>query len=92
MKKILTVAALAALTLTTGCYTSRTIAGDDLAGGPFNPFLWVTVPIDAVLSPIQIPTWLGDETDDWTPFDVDEIREEYSRPELSELSYRGYSR
>lgn len=92
MKRVLAVAALSALMLTTACYTSRRVAGDELAGGVLNPLLWVTVPVDALLSPVQIPTWLGDDSDTWTPFDPDKIREEYENPELDQLSYRAYSK
>ena len=78
MKKMLTAFAVVLLFGTTGCYTSRRVAGDELQGGITNPYLWVTVPVDIVLSPIQIPTWWGDDADDWNPWDFDEIREEYN--------------
>jgi hypothetical protein len=77
MKKALTLAAVLALLATGGCYTSRHVAGDNLVGGPLNPYLWVTVPVDTVLSPYQIPKWLADESDSWKPMDFDELREEY---------------
>jgi len=77
MKKTLILSALALALATTGCYTSRRIAGDDLRGGILNPYLWVTVPLDAVMSPYQIPKWYMDETDDWSPWDVDVERERY---------------
>lgn len=85
LKKTLVVLGLLALLSTTGCYTSRTVAGDNLAGGPMNPFLWVTVPVDTVLSPIQVPTWLGDDSDEWKPIDFDAMREQYSRPGVQRL-------
>ena len=77
MKKTMVLAAVLALLSTAGCYTSRRVAGDDLKGGLTNAYLWVTVPIDTVMSPFQIPKWLGDESDTWTPWDPDEIRREY---------------
>ncbi len=76
MKKTLLLAAVLAVA-TTGCYTSRRIAGDDLQGGLTNPSLWVTVPVDTLLSPYQIPKWIMDESDDWTPFNVDDVRRNY---------------
>jgi hypothetical protein len=88
VKKTLTLVAVVALCATSGCYTSRRIAGDDLVGGPLNPFLWVTVPIDTVLSPIQIPTWLGDESDDWKLLDVDKIYDEYHPSHFNKLTSR----
>lgn len=78
MKKAMIVAGLAALLATTGCYTSRRVAGDRLAGGITNPALWVAVPVDIVLSPYQIAKWAGDENDTWKPLDVDKIRAEYA--------------
>ena len=81
MKKTLTVLAVALLFGTTGCYTSRRVAGDELAGGVTNPYLWVTVPVDIVMSPYQVPAWMLDDTDDWTLWDFDAIREEYTNTE-----------
>ncbi len=78
MKKSLIALSLVVLLGTTGCYTSRRIAGDSLQGGVTNPYLWVTVPIDTVMSPYQIPKWLSDEGDDWKPWDADAVREEYN--------------
>jgi hypothetical protein len=77
MKKTFVLVAALGVLSTAGCYTSRRIAGDDLVGGPLNPYLWVTVPVDTVLSPYQIPKWMADENDPWRPFDPDEIRREY---------------
>jgi hypothetical protein len=78
MKKMLTAFAVVLLFGTTGCYTSRRVAGDDLQGGITNPHLWVTVPVDIVMSPFQVPKWLSDDSDDWNPWDFDEIRDEYN--------------
>ena len=78
MKKLLTAFAVILLLGTTGCYTSRRVAGDDLQGGITNAYLWVTVPVDIVMSPYQIPKWMSDETDDWNPWNFDEIRDEYN--------------
>jgi len=77
MKKMLTALAVVALFSTTGCYTSRRVAGDELTGGLTNAYLWVTVPVDTLMSPYQIPKWLMDDNDPWTPWNVDELREEY---------------
>jgi hypothetical protein len=77
MKKAVLVTALALLVGTTGCYTSRRVAGEELRGGVLNPYLWVTLPIDTLLSPYQIPKWYFDENDPWTPWDVDVERERY---------------
>ncbi len=77
MKKMLIALAVVALFSTTGCYTSRRVAGDDLVGGPTNAYLWVTVPADILMSPYQIPKWMMDEDDTWNPWDFDEIRDEY---------------
>ena len=71
MRRFVLLASVVGLLATTGCYTSRRIAGDDLAGGPLNPYLWVTVPIDTAMSPFQIPNWLSDPNDDWRPWDPD---------------------
>jgi len=79
MKKMLTALAVVALFSTTGCYTSRRIAGDGLTGGITNPYLWVTVPVDTIMSPYQIPKWIMDEDDSWSPWSADDIREEYAR-------------
>ena len=76
MRRFLLLASVAALCCaTTGCYTSRRIAGDDLKGGIMNPYLWVTVPIDAVMSPFQIPNWMSDPNDEWKPWSPDWARE-----------------
>ena len=77
MKKTLVLSALAVALATTGCYTSRNVAGEDLRGGILNPYLWVTIPLDTIMSPYQIPKWYMDETDEWTPWDVDVERERY---------------
>lgn len=90
LKKTLVLMGLAALLSTTGCYTSRNVAGDNLAGGPTNPYLWVTVPVDAVLSPVQIPMWLGDDADDWKPIDFDAMREQYSKPRMHRMARGDY--
>lgn len=76
MKKTLLALAVVSI-LTTGCYTSRRVVGDDLKGGIANPALWLTVPIDTVMAPFQIPKWLNDDSDPWTPWDPDEMYEEY---------------
>jgi hypothetical protein len=36
----------------------------------------VTVPVDTVLLPVQVPQWIGDCDDCWTPLDVAAIRRE----------------
>lgn len=77
MKKAVMLAALFAVLGTTGCYTSRHLAGDDLTAGVFNPYLWITVPIDTVMSPYQITKWSQDESDDWAPWSADQVRNEY---------------
>ena len=79
MKKSLLALAVVALLATTGCYTSRRVAGDELQGGVTNPYLWVTIPVDTLMSPYQIPKWLRDKDDDWTPWDFDAICEQYDR-------------
>ena len=86
MKKTLILAALLAAVSTAGCYTSRRVAGDELRGGLLNPYLWVTIPVDTLLSPYQVIKWANDDTDDWTPWDVDEERERYiiDRPYYNE--------
>ena len=88
LKKTLALAGALALVSTAGCYTSRRIAGDDLVGGPLNPYLWVTVPVDTVLSPVQVPMWLSDPSDDWKPLDVDKIRREYHPSRFNESTSR----
>ncbi len=60
----------------TGCYLSREVAGDDLVGGPVNPLLWVTVPVDTVLFPFEIAHYL-DKDDPWRPWSADQQRWEY---------------
>jgi hypothetical protein len=87
MKRTLSFAAVLALLATSGCYTSRRIAGDDLVGGPLNPYLWVTVPVDTVLSPYQIPHWMSDDTDSWKPLDVDAIRTEYHPTHFTDSAF-----
>ncbi len=77
-KKYVLLPALVLLLGTTGCYTSRRVAGDDLEGGITNPALWVTVPVDILMSPYQIPKWLSDDRDDWQPFDTQQMRKDYS--------------
>jgi hypothetical protein len=59
-----------------GCYLSRQVAGDDLVGGPVNPYLWVTVPVDALLSPAEILHFI-EQKDAWTPWAAENIRYEY---------------
>ncbi len=78
MRRLMLLAGLVAVLSTTGCYTSRRVVGDELRGGVGNPALWVTVPIDAVMSPYQIPKWLADDQDDWRPWDPDETRRSYN--------------
>ncbi len=79
MRKTLMVASLALVLATAGCYTSRRVAGDHLNGGLWNPYLWVTVPIDTLTSPYQIYVWANDDTDDWSPWllDADRERDKY---------------
>lgn len=59
-----------------GCYLSRQVAGDDLTGGPINPLLWVTVPLDTVLFPFELAHFI-DQDDSWTPWSADKERWEY---------------
>jgi len=59
-----------------GCYLSRQVAGDDLKGGPLNPLLWVTVPVDTILFPFELATFI-DNDDSWTPWSADQQRWEY---------------
>jgi len=78
MKKSL--AALALLSVgsfaLSGCYLSRQVAGDDLVGGPTNPALWVTVPVDTVLFPLEYAHFLN-HNDGWNPWNAAEVRHEY---------------
>ena len=60
----------------TGCYLSREVAGNDMVGGPVNPLLWVTVPIDTVLFPFEIAHYC-DKNDPWVPWSADQERWEY---------------
>lgn len=59
-----------------GCYLSRQCAGDELVGGPLNPLLWVTVPVDTILFPFELATFI-DNDDSWTPWSADQQRKEY---------------
>ena len=74
------VAALALLVVgsfgLSGCYLSRQVAGDELVGGPTNPALWLTVPVDTVLFPFELAHFI-DNKDSWTPWSADEMRAEY---------------
>ncbi len=78
MKKRLAAALLAVVAATglPGCYLSRQIAGDDLVGGPTNPMLWVTVPVDTILSPFEILHFY-EQHDSWQPWSADKARAEY---------------
>ena len=76
--------ALAALALVvagsmgmSGCYLSRQVAGDELTGGPLNPILWVTVPVDTLLFPFELAHFI-DQDDSWTPWSADQQRWEYN--------------
>ena len=76
--------ALAALALVvagsmgmSGCYLSRQVAGDELTGGPLNPILWVTVPLDTILFPFELAHFI-DQDDSWTPWSADQQRWEYN--------------
>jgi hypothetical protein len=60
-----------------GCYLSRQVAGDELTGGPLNPLLWVTVPIDTILFPFELAHFV-DQDDSWTPWSADQQRHEYN--------------
>ena len=60
-----------------GCYLSRQVAGDELTGGPLNPLLWVTVPVDTVLFPFELAHFI-DQDDSWTPWSADQQRWEYN--------------
>ncbi|MHC4922501.1 MAG: hypothetical protein ACYTG4_00260 [Planctomycetota bacterium] len=76
-KKIAAIALLfAASTALSGCYLSRQVAGDELTGGPTNPYLWVTVPLDTVLFPFEMAHFINHD-DSWTPWSADAIKEEY---------------
>ena len=75
--------ALAALVLAaagsfglSGCYLSRQVGGDDLVGGPVNPIMLITVPLDTILLPFELYHFIA--TDDaWQPWSADEQRYEY---------------
>ncbi len=90
MRRLLLLVGTVALVATSGCYTSRHVAGDELKGGVLNPYLWVTVPIDTIMFPWQYSKWRKDPTDQWVPWDVDKVREEYrTKPfEPVEISVR----
>ena len=60
-----------------GCYLSRQVAGDELTGGPLNPILWVTVPVDTLLFPFELAHFI-DQDDSWTPWSADQQRWEYN--------------
>lgn len=60
-----------------GCYLSRQVAGDELTGGPCNPLLWVTVPLDTILFPFELAHFV-DQDDSWTPWSADQQRYEYN--------------
>ena len=59
-----------------GCYLSRQVAGDELVGGPLNPLLWVTVPVDTILFPFELATFI-DNDDSWTPWSAKQQKWEY---------------
>lgn len=71
----LALVALGSLSLS-GCYLSREVAGDDLIGGPLNPMLWVTVPVDTVMFPFEYAHYV-DKDDAWRPWSADRERWEY---------------
>jgi hypothetical protein len=76
-KRIAALALVAAGALgLSGCYLSREVAGDELVGGPLNPLLWVTIPVDTILCPFEIAHFL-DKDDPWTPWSADQQRWEY---------------
>ena len=79
MKKVLAALALvvAGSTGLSGCYLSRQVAGDELTGGPLNPLLWVTVPVDTILFPFELAHFI-DQDDSWTPWSADQQRWEYN--------------
>jgi len=60
-----------------GCYLSRQVSGDELTGGPLNPLLWVTIPVDTILFPFELAHFV-DQDDSWTPWSADQQRWEYS--------------
>ena len=72
--------ALALLTagcsLLPGCYISRQVTGDDLSGGPTNPMLWLTVPVDTVLFPFELAHFI-DTKDSWTPWSAADEKHMY---------------
>ena len=69
-------ALLAGCSLLPGCYISRQLTGDDLVGGPTNPILWATVPVDTVLFPFELAHFI-DRKDSWTPWSADDMRHIY---------------
>jgi hypothetical protein len=78
MKKAFAALALAlAGSSVSGCYLSRQVAGDELTGGPLNPVLWVTVPLDTILFPFEYAHFV-DQNDSWTPWSADAQRWEYN--------------
>ena len=51
-------------------------AGDELVGGPTNPILWITVPLDTILFPFEYYHFLSKD-DTWVPWSADEQRWQY---------------
>ncbi len=78
MKKRIAALAFAAAGVVTlpGCYLSRQVAGDDLAGGPVNPALWITVPLDTVLLPLEWSHFRA-MNDGWNPWTAQAAKAEY---------------
>ncbi len=78
LRKGLIVLALftAGCSLLPGCYLSRQVAGDELVGGPTNPALWVTVPVDTLLFPFELAHFV-DRRDSWCPWSADDMRAQY---------------
>jgi hypothetical protein len=78
MKKALAAIVLAAAGSfgLSGCYLSRQVAGDELAGGPVNPILWITVPVDTILFPFELYHFYSTD-DSWQPWSADQQRWEY---------------
>ena len=59
-----------------GCYLSRQVAGDELVGGPTNPILWATVPVDTLLFPFELAHYV-DKKDSWSPWSAEDMRAMY---------------
>lgn len=78
MRKLVAALALAVMgsSALSGCYLSRQIAGDDLVGGPVNPGLWATVPLDTLLLPLELPHFINIK-DNWTPWSAKATKAEY---------------